>query len=216
MKIRNLATALVVMTSTALAATAAPVQAAHDDGSAARTGNRSLASVLAADGNSFDHNWSDFDIVHRAVSTVLAAKPDSDVAVLAQGRQRVTAFLPTDRAFRVLVEDLTGNHKRTERAVFATVARSFDVNTIEAVLLYHVVPGATVDYAQARRSDGARLPTALDGAPVTVRVVDGKVKLRDLDRNDANARVIKAARNINKGNKQIAHGISRVLRPVDL
>ena len=116
----------------------------------------------------------------------------------------------------MLVEDLTGKHKRTERAVFATVARSFDVDTVEAVLLYHVVPGATVDYAQARRSDGARLPTALDGASVTVRVRDGKVKLRDLDRDDANARVIKAARNINKGNKQIAHGISRVLRPVDL
>jgi uncharacterized surface protein with fasciclin (FAS1) repeats len=216
MKIRNLATALVVMTSTALAATAAPVQEANNDDSAARPGNKSLASVLAADGNRFDHDWSDFDIVHRAVSTVLAAKPGSDVAVLTKGRQRVTAFLPTDRAFRLLVEDLTGKHKRTERAVFATVAKSFDVDTVEAVLLYHVVPGATIDYAQARRSDGARLPTALDGASVTVRVKDHRVKLRDLDRDDANAHVVKVARNINKGNKQIAHGISRVLRPVDL
>jgi uncharacterized surface protein with fasciclin (FAS1) repeats len=216
MKIRNLATALVVATSTALAATAAPVQAAPDDPSAARTGNRSLASVLATDGNKFDHDWSDFDIVHRAVTTVLQAKPGSEVAVLTRGRHRVTAFLPTDRAFRALVEDLTGKHKGSERAVLAAVAESFDVDTIEAVLLYHVVPGATADYAQARRSDGAPLPTALDGAAVTVRVVDGRVKLRDLDRNDANARVIKAARNINQGNKQIAHGISRVLRPVDL
>jgi uncharacterized surface protein with fasciclin (FAS1) repeats len=202
-------------TSTALAASALPAQAAYDDPSP-RPGNRNLASVLAADGNRFDHDWSDFDVVHRAVTTVLEAKPGSDLSVLTRGRQRVTAFLPTDRAFRILVEDLTGKHKATDRGVFATVARNFDVDTLEAVLLYHVVPGATVDYAQARRSDGARLPTALNGAPVTVRVVDGRVKLRDLDRDDANARVVKAARNLNKGNKQIAHGVSRVLRPVDL
>jgi len=216
MKIRNLATALVVTTSTALAATSAPAQAADGAATAGHLGNTSLATVLAADGDRFDHNWSDFDIVHRAVSTVLEAKPRSELSVVARGRQRVTAFLPTDRAFRVLVEDLTGQRKGSERAVFAAVAGSFEVATIEAVLLYHVVPGATVDYAHARKSDGARLLTALDGASVTVRVGDGRVKLRDLDRDDANARVIKAARDLNKGNKQNAHGISRVLRPVDL
>ena len=47
-------------------------------------------------------------------------------------------------------------------------------------------------------------------------MVDGRVKLRDLDPDAANARVLPGARNLNRGNKQIAHGISRVLRPVDL
>ena len=40
------------------------------------------------------------------------------------------------------------------------------------------------------------------------------VKLVDADTDDADPYVIKA--NINKGNKQIAHGIDRVLRPINL
>lgn len=214
MRIRTIATALAVTASTVLA-TAAPSGAA-DSAANKGTGTRSLATVLAADGNRFDHNWGDFDIVHRAVTTVLSAKPGSDVAVLTKGNKRVTAFLPTDRAFRRLVEDLTGQRKKTEKAVFATVAKSFDVDTIESVLLYHVVPGATITYAQARKADGASLATALEGASITVKKRDGQVKLRDLDPDAGNAWVLKFASDINKGNKQIAHGISRVLRPVDL
>ena len=41
-----------------------------------------------------------------------------------------------------------------------------------------------------------------------------RVRLIDADRNDGNPRVV--AFNINKGNRQIAHAINRVLRPVDL
>ena len=141
MNIRRIATALVATACTAATvATAVPAQAATATG-APRTGTTSLATVLAADGNRFDRNWRDFDIVDRAVTTVLQAKPDSAVAVLAGGAEPVTAFLPTDRAFRVLVEDLTGRHLARERAVFRAVAHGFDVDTIEAVLLYHVVPG---------------------------------------------------------------------------
>ncbi|WP_310526492.1 hypothetical protein [Nocardioides sp.] len=40
--------------------------------------------------------------------------------------------------------------------------------------------------------------------------------LIDAAKNDRNPRVRVAAKNINKGNKQIAHGINRVLRPIDL
>ena len=40
------------------------------------------------------------------------------------------------------------------------------------------------------------------------------MKLLDADRNDANPRIVQ--RKINKGNRQIAHGINRVLRPVNL
>ena len=213
MKIRTIAIALAVAASTALA-TAVPAESAQAAGQ--RTGTKSLASVLAADGHHFDRNWGDFDIVDRAVTTVLEAKPGSDLAVLTHGRHRATAFLPTDRAFRRLVANLTGERKATERAVFATVAKSFDVDTIEAVLLYHVVPGATITYVQARKADGASLPTALDGAAIRVNTRHCGVELRDLDPDARNAWVLKSARDINKGNKQIAHGISRVLRPVDL
>ena len=40
------------------------------------------------------------------------------------------------------------------------------------------------------------------------------VILKDADRNDANPFVVRF--DLNRGNKQIAHGISLVLRPVDL
>jgi len=42
------------------------------------------------------------------------------------------------------------------------------------------------------------------------------VILRDADTDDRNARVVEDRKNINQGNKQIAHGIGQVLRPVDL
>jgi uncharacterized surface protein with fasciclin (FAS1) repeats len=210
-RITALATATAAATTLGLLATATPATAAPD------LGERSLVRVLDRDGNRFDHRWGDFDIVHRAATTVLAAKPDSPVAVLADGSTALTAFLPTDRAFRKLVRDVSGAKKplTRERAVFRAVASSFDVDTIEAVLLYHVVPGVTVTYRQARHADGAALDTAA-GAPVEVDVRGRQVWLLDADKSDYNPRVLRKARDINKGNMQVAHGINRVLRPVDL
>jgi len=181
----------------------------------AKLGNKSLASVLAADGHHFDHKWGDFDIVDKAVTTVLTAKPNSKVAVLADGTVPVTAFLPTDQAFKLLARDLTGKQFHNERQVWHTLAGMVDAKTLESVLLYHVVPGATVTYKQARMSDGAKLTTAL-GSKVVADVTKHGVFLVDADKNDQNARVLPRLRNLNQGNKQIAHGINRVLRPIDL
>jgi len=177
------------------------------------SGKRSLAALLAKDGRGFDRNSRDFDIVDNAVRAVLTADPASPVAVLADGGSRLTAFLPTDQAFRILVKDLTGTWYPKEKDVFAAVA-SLGVDTVEAVLLYHVVPGATIGYRQALSSNGAALTTA-SGGTVTVRVRSGIfLALIDADPDDADPYVVRP--NLNKGNKQIAHGIDRVLRPVDL
>ena len=40
--------------------------------------------------------------------------------------------------------------------------------------------------------------------------------LRDADRNDVNPLLVRSQLDINAGNAQIAHGISFVLRPLDL
>lgn len=73
----------------------------------------------------------------------------------------------------------------------------------------------TITYGQALRSNGAVLATALDGSTIKVKVVYGIfVQLRDADTDDRNPYVVQA--NLNKGNRQIAHGIDRVLRPLDL
>ena len=204
---------------TAVAATAATALAggvlAVAPAQAAPRGTTSLAEVLAADGNRLDRDWDDFDIVEKAVSAVLEAKPDSPVAVLADGDTALTAFVPTDRAFRRLVHDLTGDRKTRERGVLRAVTSVADPSTLEAVLLYHVVPGATITYLQARQADGVRLTTALD-SKIRVNVVRGDVRLEDRDRDDLNPQVIRGAKNLNKGNEQIGHGINRVLRPTDL
>lgn len=192
----------------------APAQATNS-----ALGQRSLAAVLTADGNQFDRNWYDYDIVTEAVLAVVAAKPKSPLALLADGSVPLTAFLPNDRAFQTLVHDLTHKWVRTEKGVFTTLAGAVGIDTIENVLLYHVVPGATITAKQALKSDGAVLATALPGATIKVDVKSRwlpLIVLKDADPNDANPWVNPWALNINKGNRQIAHGITLVLRPADL
>lgn len=181
------------------------------------TGTRSLAAVLTADGNQFDRNWSDYDIVTEAVLAVLANKPSSPVGLLTDGTVPLTAFIPNDRAFQLLVADLSGKWLGSEKAVFEAVA-GLGIDTVETVLLYHVIPGATLTSKQAAASNGATLTTA-QGGTIGVRVYSKwlpVIQLKDKDRNDLDPFLNPWALDVNKGNKQIAHGITFVLRPVDL
>ena len=198
---------------------AVPTTASATPSPSAPTGTRSLASVLTANGNGqFDGNPFDYDIVTQAVLAVLAAKPASPVGVLTQGDVALTAFLPSDFAFRDLVRQLTGTTYASEKDVFAALVTAAGVDTVETVLLFHVVPGATITSKDAVNADGAKLATA-QGGTITVDVIVkrlGVVKLVDQDPTDANPYLNPFALNINRGNKQIAHGITAVLRPVDL
>ena len=197
---------------------AAPSAASAAPSAPAPTGTRSLAAVLTANGNGqFDGNPFDYDIVTQAVLAVVAAKPASPVGLLTKGDVALTAFLPPDFAFRDLVRQLTGKTVASEQDVFNAVA-GLGIPTVEAVLLYHVVPGATITSKDAVNADNAALTTA-QGGTITVDVIAkwlGIVKLVDQDTNDANPYLNPFALNINKGNKQIAHGLTAVLRPVDL
>lgn len=183
---------------------------------AAPKGKQSLASVLAAD-SGYDKNWNDFDILEVAVGAVLAEKPDSPVALLTDGKTALTAFLPTDRAFRKLVRSVTGKKPTTERKVVNQLLKFADVDTIETVLLYHVIPGKTLRSPKvvAAAQDGRSFTTA-QGGEIRLRAVGNQIRVRDLDPDARNARVILRAIDINKGNRQIGHGIDRVLRPLDL
>jgi uncharacterized surface protein with fasciclin (FAS1) repeats len=206
-----IATAIATASAIALSAGAlAPAATAAD-------GTKSLAAVLTSDGGrQFDRNHKDFDILTEAVLAVLAAKPDSPVKVLTDGSTALTAFVPNDKAFMHLVHSLTGTMPRSERKTFAAVA-GLGIDTVETVLLYHVVPGATIDSKTALGADGAHLTTAQGGA-FRVNVVKShgtkRIRLQDQDRNARNPRVIGV--DVNKGNMQIAHVIDRVLRPLDL
>jgi uncharacterized surface protein with fasciclin (FAS1) repeats len=206
------AAAVIAVSTTALAA-----PAVADSPRAQALGTTSAAEVLATDGSRFDKNWKDFDILDAAVTAVLADDADSAVAVLADGKTRLTAFAPTDRAFRMLVKDLSGKTFDSEKRIVSWLATNVGIDTIETVLLYHVVPGAPITAAQAVEADGAELTTA-QGGTVEVKVVgsgtQARVVLVDRDHDDWNAAV--KVPDINKGNRQIIHGINRVLRPVDL
>ncbi len=194
------------------------VQATAPAAGAQAIGEDSLAALLTSDGDQFDKNKGDFDIVTEAALAVVAAKPDSPVALLADGTQRLTVFAPTDQAFRLLAKDLTGQTIRSEKKIFEALVELAGVDTIETVLLYHVVPGKTLTSTKVLKADGASLATA-QGGKVKVKVKTKpsvSVTLKDRDRNDEDPQAVLKALDLNKGNKQVAHGIDRVLRPIDL
>ena len=172
-----------------------------------------LAQILLSDTrrdakNGFDSNPNDFDIVTQAVLlfpdlTAAASNPSANL----------TVFLPTDFAFRQLVRDLTGKTVYKESEIFKVVA-SLGVDTVKAVLMYHIISGARIDYATALKSDGASL-TTLGGGTITVDVqgrVFKRVVLVDKDPDLRDPKVIAA--NIRASNG-IAHVIDRVLLPID-
>jgi len=185
---------------------AAPAATAAD-------GNTSLASLLDVGNAAFDKNSGDFDILTKAAEAVLAAKPDSSVALLADGDTALTVFAPTDKAFMNLASALAGSDVMTESDAFDAVA-GLGIDTVENVLLYHVIPGATITSADALKSNGAVLPTAYTGKNTKVIVLDGpKIRLRDYAPAFKNAQVILDLVDVNKGNKQIAHGVDAVMLP---
>ena len=182
---------------------------------AAEPGTKSLASILLKDttkeGNpSFDKNGDDFDILTAAVLAVLGDDPSSPVSVLTDGSVKLTAFLPTDRAFEKTGKDL-GLTAKSEEKLVGKYADALGLAGIETVLLYHVIPGAKINAKMAAESDGAVLGTA-NKQTIEVNVTKDGIFLKDKATDQANPKVI--VTDINKGNLQIAHAINRVLVPV--
>jgi uncharacterized surface protein with fasciclin (FAS1) repeats len=191
-----------------LAAVAAPAASAADLGTA------SLASVLTAGEQGFDQDYKDYDVLTAAVLAVLKAKPNSPVKVLTDGTTALTAFIPNDQAFMNLASALTKKKVTTEAGAFKAVA-SLGIPTVEKVLQYHVVPGATILSGDALKANGAKLKTALPGKTIGVKVVasPASITLVDYNRHLPNPKVILSQVDINKGNAQVAHGINAVLMP---
>jgi uncharacterized surface protein with fasciclin (FAS1) repeats len=207
--------ALLAVSALALGA----VQATAPAASAQRApGETPLAGLLTSDGDQFDKNSKDFDILTEAALAIVGAKPGSPVALVADGTQRATVFAPTDRAFRLLVKDLTGETIKSEKKIFEALVELAGVDTIETVLLYHVVPGKTLTSGKVLKADGAKLMTAVGkNVKVDVRMKPSlRITLKDKDKDDRDPRAVLTALDLNKGNKQVAHGIDRVLRPINL
>jgi len=103
-------------------------------------------------------------------SILLAAVAAADPAILEalSGEGPLTVFAPTNAAFEALLASLN------------LTAEELLANTelLNQVLLYHVVSG-TVLAADVVALDGQSVPTLLEGASITISVVDGGVVLND-------------------------------------
>lgn len=180
-----------------------------------------VAEVLGADGVAFDSNWYDFDIVEAAALTVITNKPGTPVALLAGDDAALTVFAPNDRAFQVLVASLTGRWYSTEAGVVNGLVGAIQklglnpIDTLETVLLYHVVPGR-LTAKQVIGMNGKSLTTA-QGGTIGIKVYPwiGLVRLQDKDPNAFDPFLVKSKLNIGAG-KSVIHGIGLVLRPLDL
>jgi uncharacterized surface protein with fasciclin (FAS1) repeats len=219
MRIRRTVTALL---GGALLAGAIAVPAAAGDPQPIAPAPGSVYAVLAAD-NGFDRNGRDYDILEAAAEAVIGAKPGTTVAALNNPAAELTVFAPNDNAFRWLVFSLTGRWYSSEAtvlnklvaAVQGLVGPAATIDTIEAVLLYHVVPGKVLSSA-VPGLDGARI-TTVGGGTFKIDVNRWFVRLIDKDKNALDPTLVKGGLDIQTSNgKSVIHTISLVLRPIDL
>lgn len=172
-----------------------------------------LSDSAGDDANGFDGDWYDFDIVTQAVLLF----PDL-VDAASNPEASLTAFLPNDRAFQVLVYKLTGNVVWTEKEAFDAVA-SLGLPTVETVLTYHLV-GAEVSAADALAAPKGTTLTTLQGGGIGVDVVSrdmSAIVLRDQDPNADDPGIVFSKFNYGgKLTNGFIHGITLVLRPGDL
>lgn len=178
----------------------------------AALGTVPLATALNLSAPAFDSNWQDHDILVHLLNRVLAAKPTSPLAVLADGTIPLTVLAPDDFAFRSLAGYRNGRGVvlSTEARVYAFIAK-LHVNTLERVLRYHVVPSSVIPAMDLLASNGISLPTE-EGSPIRISVATS-VRLVDLSTRNRDSLLRLSQVDINKGNRQIAHSISAVLLP---
>ena len=170
-----------------------------------------LTEVLNLSRADFDDDLGDYDIFTYLFMEVWGAKPLSAVGVISDGYMPLTAFIPTDRAFRKLTTAITGKVLKNE-SVIANTVMSLGVKAVEQVLLYHVVLGAPIESTAALQANGAVLTSANDKT-FKVNVSWTVITLVDKDKTRKNAVVLLGKVDINSGHTQVAHGINQVMLP---
>lgn len=177
-----------------------------------------FVSFIAAQAQKKD---GDFNVIGNVVLALVQAGKLSGADVDALKTAQLTAFLPTDRAFRQLVADLSAKRlwQVREDEVIPFLVSALPLDTIAAVVKYHIFPSGKVDYRTALSLDTNRgLGTAVyitmyNGGTLGVdrrwyflQLVDSGTALGIANR----PWVVRA--DIDAGNA-IVHGISAVLLP---
>jgi hypothetical protein len=173
-------------------------------------GNKSITTILLNDLSGIDNNWNDADITLQLLQRVLREIPDSDVAHLADGRKNMTFFMPTDRAFRHFVRELTGMNPGSELNVYNYLMQ-MSTKSIESVLLHHMVQGDPMYFSDLKNSEKTILGNYADLKLEYRRLNESTIRLIDGNRKFKNATLIYEFSDINDGNKQVVHQIDRVL-----
>lgn len=213
MKFRKLTAA--VAASLAVAGTLAVGSTAN----AQEASTNTFADILEAQGGGTDRNWYDYDILAAAVGVVAASGVDTElIDALSNPSADLTVFLPNDRAFQALAADLFGWRLwfAGEGKVLDTIGKNIDAGTLATVIRYHAVGGA-IDSETALGVPRGTALTTLQGGDIRVFPIKrfGTAVLADNDRNDANPFLVRSQLDIAADNG-LGHGISFVLRPIDL
>ena len=164
-----------------------------------------IAGLLAPFATTFDRDNNNFNIAAHLVLQY----PQLVKAAASPGT--LTVFLPADYAFRRLVREVTGKVVVNEAKLLAAVTRLPGLK-FEDLIRYHVVKGARLTYAMARKANGTSVPTAL-GSAFKVLAPKGstRVTLDDLAPKRRNPRVVRADWQATNG---VMHVIDAVLLPV--
>ena len=211
-KIRTAAAVTATLGMLAFALSPAQAQMTPTGDEYAELGTVSLASAMNLQAPAFDSNWQDHDILVHCINRVLAAKPDSTLNMLRDGTLPLTVLAPDDLAFRALAgyRNARGVILSTEARVYAFIAK-LNINTLERVLKYHLVPYEVLGAIDLITANGLTLPTQ-EGSPIKISIATS-VRLVDVSTQKRESLVRLSLVDINKGNRQVAHSISAVLLP---
>ena len=168
-----------------------------------------VAQFVRDNGNGFDDNPFDYDILRAALDeaelTSALDDPFSDV----------TLFAPNDRAFIRLANDLGADVESEEEALNAIID-ALGLEVVADTLLYHV-SGERIGFFQLalRAIFRIRIETFLEGVKIRPRLDHFyRIRLRDREPDLANPAVVFPI-DVQAGNG-VVQTINRVLIPADL
>ena len=126
-------------------------------------------SLISLAGEKEGSMSQEMDIVETAVSagqfnTLAAALDAAELIPTLKGDGPFTVFAPTDEAFAKLPE-----------GTVASLLEPQNRDQLVAILTYHVVPGKVMAKDVVNLSEA----TTVNGADISIKVMDGKVRIND-------------------------------------
>jgi transforming growth factor-beta-induced protein len=128
-----------------------------------------VLGIAQADGHTMPDTVVDIATSNEDFSTLVAAVVEADLAETLSGEGPFTVFAPTNEAFAAALE-----------ALGITAEELLASPDLGSILTYHVVAGklmAADVLAAVEAGGGTAMVETVNGAPITVEVVDGNVVL---------------------------------------